>query len=105
MGMTLSILFGPGKVAPEVTPITGAGAILLLVFEYLYVREIAKRTDKPFTTHRAILTILVLSILLIPEVALILLASFLWPVLLPILAIYILVLAYILLAKRTNKDR
>jgi len=95
----VSILFGPGTVTAEITPITIAVGLLLLVFEYLYAREILKRKKRPITVGWVATTLIILGIMLIPEVAIILIASFLWAIILPLLGIYILVLSYILLVK------
>jgi len=103
MGISLSVLFGHGKISPKIMPATIAGAILLLVFESLYAREVIKRTKKPITTSQMVMKIIVLGILVVPEVAIIFFSAFLWPILLPILGIYILVLSYILLVKITDK--
>lgn len=105
MGISLSVLFGHGKVSPKITPATIAGAILLFVLECLYMREDIKRTKKPITTSRTVMTIIVLGVLVVPEVAIIFFSAFLWPILLPILGIYILVLSFILLVKSTDKTR
>ena len=102
-GITVCILLGPGKDAPKITPITAVVGLLLLVFEYLYVREVMKRKGIAITIGWTVAAIIVLGILLIPEIALITLVSFLWAITLPILVIYILVLSYILLVRITSK--
>jgi hypothetical protein len=104
-GITVSILLGPGTDAPEVTPVTATVGLLLLVFEYLYVREVVKRKGRPLTISWVITTLIVLGVLAIAEVTIILIASFLWAITLPILVIYILVLSYILLVKAMDKAR
>ena len=105
-GMVVSLLFGPGKAAPEITPITIGLGFVLLLCEYVYAREIVRRKGRAITPGWVVGTIIILSVGLIPEGLIIWIASVLWAIVLPMVAIYILVLLYVLAvtAKRhTNK--
>lgn len=95
----LSIIYGPGTVAPEISPLTVALGFVLIVPEYLFVREAARQNKRPITPGWITTTIVLLAALLIPEGFILLIMSVLWAIILPLLGIYIAVLAYILFIK------
>ena len=102
-GTIVSFVFWPREDALDVPSITVVLGLPLLLLEYLFTREIVLRKKRPITASWATITIIALCFGLIPEGVIILVTSFLWPIVLPLLGIYIFVLAYILLTR--NKRR
>lgn len=99
------MLFGASRDAPGFTPITIIVVFLLLIFEYLFVREIVTRKQKAVSATWTMVTIIALSFGLIPEYFVIWMAAILWAIVVPLLVIYMLVLAYILFTRYKNKAR
>ena len=83
-GIIVSELLGPGTEAPRATIFTCVAAVLFIVFQYIYLRS--------KFGWGVVKAIIVLALLLLPELLLEFILSFLWFVVLPLIGMIILIM-------------
>jgi hypothetical protein len=83
---------GPGAVAPMITPGIVLTAILLLLLEYLYIVARWGVGDRSVLARRRVIAMIIVAASAVPQAIVLVVASFLWAIMLPIAAISILIL-------------
>ena len=82
-----SFLLGSGTVAPQASVATYISAIFLLIFEYLGITEWRRTKGRRQTVVKTAITAVMLSVSVVPQAIIFIIASLLWMIVLPILGI------------------